>query len=126
MLNRIAAVAVFAAVLPMIAFAASDAEMTEIISAKPYSIKWLKDGEDITSKGPVRGISYQRDGKATIKLANGQSLPSTWKFIDDGKGLQLVIPAAGTYTYDLLEVTADVFRKRNRENGVEIVQTPVQ
>jgi hypothetical protein len=126
MFTRTAISAFLAIALPTFSFAASEAEMTELISAKPYSVKWMKDGEDITSKGPVRGIAYTRDGKATIKLTNGQSIPSTWKFIDDGKGLQLVIPSAGTYTYDLLEVTAEVFRKRNRENGVEIVQTPAQ
>lgn len=100
------------------------AKVKALITATPYTVKAMKDGADISESWPVKAIRYVQDGTATSTLADGREIKSTWTLDAQGQQLTLNTPGVGKSQWTILEVTPKVFRKRNPENGVELIQTP--
>ena len=94
----------------------------EMITRAPMSIQVLKDGNDITAKLGVKQIKYNADGTASRTMAEGSVNPLGWRFVDPAQTWLEMTSPRGTTHWEVLEVTATLFRKRDLAIGAEIVQ----
>ena len=99
---------------------------TEHLTSAPYSLRILKDGTDITAAAGITRVQYNRDGSGTRTLADGRVINGSWRFLDAEQKVIETTSPLGTQVWDILELDATRYRKREQKTGIVIEHTPIR
>jgi len=98
----------------------------DLITAQPFTVKMLKDGNDITAIAGVKSVQYRKDGTGIRTLADGREITGTWRFLDAEQTLVETVAPTGSNQFRILELTPTAYRKVDQKSGVEIQHFPVR
>lgn len=99
-------------------------DRTALITNRPFDVKIVSDGIDITSRSPVVSVKYNADGSGTRTLRNGGSVSGSWRFLNDEKTKIEVQGPEGTSRWIVVELNERIYRKVNLDTGVEFIHVP--
>jgi hypothetical protein len=98
--------------------------VTPLITNRPFDVKVMANGHDITDKTPVVSVQYNTDGSGSRLLRNGQSVTGTWRFLNPQHTQIEVQGPEGSSRWVILELNDRIYRKANMDTGVEFIHTP--
>jgi hypothetical protein len=96
---------------------------TAQLTRQPYAIRVMLGQQDLTQRLGVVRVRYMSDGSIDRTLADGRHAKATWRFLDTTAQSVETVGPEGTARWQVLELTEASFRKRNVENGMEIIHT---
>jgi hypothetical protein len=101
-------------------------ERTSLITARPFDVKVMANGADVTSRTPVVSVKYNADGSGTRTLRDGKTIDGQWKFLNAAQTQIEVQGPEGTSRWVIIELNERIYRKANMDTGVEFVHLPRQ
>jgi hypothetical protein len=101
-------------------------ERTSLIVSRPFDVKVLANGVDVTSRTPVVSVKYNADGSGTRTLRDGKTIDGQWKFLNAAQTQIEVHGPEGTSRWVIIEINERIYRKANMDTGVEFVHLPRQ
>jgi hypothetical protein len=101
-------------------------ERAALITGRPFDVKVMSNGVDVTSKSPIASVKYNADGSGTRTLRDGKSVEGQWKFLNAAQTQIEVQGPEGVSRWVIIELTDRIYRKANIETGVEFVHMPKQ
>ncbi len=99
-------------------------DRTALITSRPFDVKIVANGIDVTAKSPVLSVKYNADGSGTRTLRNGASISGSWRFTNDEKTKIEVQGPEGTSRWIVVELNERIYRKVNLDTGVEFIHVP--
>lgn len=96
-----------------------------LITDRPYDIRILANGHDVTARSPIASVVYRRDGTGTRTLRDGRTVEGRWRFVDAAQTQIEVEGPEGRSRWVVVELGEAVYRKVNVDTGVEFVHRPV-
>lgn len=98
---------------------------TQLISARPYAVKILAGGADVTHTSPVVRVKYDADGSGTRILRDGTTVAGHWRFSNPEQTQIEVEGPEGKSRWVVLELNEQRYRKANIDTGVEFIHLPI-
>jgi hypothetical protein len=99
-------------------------DRTALITQKPFNVKVLANGVDVTAHSPVVQVKYNSDGTGTRVLRDGKTITGAWKYANPQQTQIEVTGPEGTSRWVVVELTASSYRKVNIDTGVEFIHLP--
>lgn len=95
-----------------------------LITDRPFDVRILANGHDVTSRSPVASVVYRRDGTGSRTLRDGRVVEGRWRFVDAAQ-LQIEVQGPeGLSRWVVVELSDAVYRKVNVDTGVEFIHRP--
>lgn len=95
-----------------------------LITDRPFDVRILANGHDVTSRSPVASVVYRRDGTGSRTLRDGRVVEGRWRFVDAAQQHIEVEGPEGLSRWVIVELGDAVYRKVNMETGVEFIHRP--
>jgi hypothetical protein len=99
-------------------------DRTALITQKPFNVKIVANGIDVTAKSPVVEVKYNPDGSGTRLLRDGKTISGSWKYLNSQQNQIEVIGPEGVSRWIVVELSANIYRKVNMDTGVEFIHLP--
>jgi hypothetical protein len=127
MLNRTLAVLALtaSAVFPLTTHAQGvPMDRTALITTRPFDVKIVANGFDVSAKSPVVSVKYNADGSGTRSLRDGGQIVGRWQFMNPEQTKIEVQGPEGTSRWIIVELNERIYRKVNLDTGVEFIHVP--
>lgn len=99
-------------------------DRTALVTARPFDVRIIANGVDVTARSPVLSVKYDADGSGTRTLRDGRVVQGRWKFLNPEQTQIEVQGPEGTTRWVILELSERLYRKANIDTGVEFVHVP--
>jgi hypothetical protein len=99
-------------------------DRTHLITSRPFDVKVMANGVDVTSRSPVISVKYNADGSGTRTLREGKTIDGQWKFLNAAQTQIEVQGPEGASRWVIIELNERIYRKANIDTGVEFVHLP--
>lgn len=96
-----------------------------LITERPFDVRILANGRDVSAHSPVQRVIYNADGTGTRTLRDGRTVEGRWRFLDEA-GLQIEVEGPeGVSRWIVVELGNQLYRKVNVETGMEFIHQPI-
>ena len=95
-----------------------------LITDRPFDIRILANGRDVSAQSPIASVVYRGDGSGTRTLRDGRIVEGRWRFVDDAGTRIDVEGPEGLSRWVVVELGEAVYRKVNVDTGVEFIHHP--
>ncbi len=99
-------------------------DRSTLMTQRPFNVKILAHGVDVTARSPVVSVQYSSDGTGTRTLRDGRTVHGTWRFLNAEQTQVEVQGPEGASRWVITELNDRIYRKVNMDTGVEFVHVP--
>lgn len=99
-------------------------DRTALITSRPFDVKIVANGFDVSAKSPVVSVKYNADGSGTRSLRDGGQIVGRWQFMNPEQTKIEVQGPEGTSRWIIVELNERIYRKVNLDTGVEFIHVP--
>lgn len=99
-------------------------DRTALITSRPFDVKIIANGIDVSARSPVVAVKYNADGSGSRTLRDGGSVTGSWKFTNPEQTKIEVQGPEGTSRWIVVELNERIYRKVNVDTGVEFIHVP--
>lgn len=96
----------------------------DLITQRPFAVRVLANGRELTAESPLVSVRYLPDGTGTRTLRDGSIVAGQWRFLDEAQRTIEVAGPEGTSRWIIVELSPQLYRKVNLETGLEFIHIP--